>query len=145
MSNGVQIELDKASLNNLNKQFNTLGTTIKNAGAKAIFKVLNKIKVEAQLRLKGRNHIVTSRLRNSIHVQTKKTKPTNYKDNDGKIFNADLKTVKIDNELEGAVGTNVVYGSKIEFMDSYLYWALKNVDVSKGVGEDMKNEIKFSK
>lgn len=148
MSDGVQIELDKASLNHLEKQFNALGTTIKEASPKAIFKVLMKIKTEAQLRLKGRNHIVTSRLRNSIFVKMNKIANTpdnqkSYTDKDGKRFNAELSTVKINSDNEGAVGTNVEYANKIEFMDSYLYWALRNVDIDKSVAEDIKNEIKF--
>jgi len=66
---GVQINIDEASKLNLDKQFQALGTTIAEAGPKAIFKVLMKIKTSAQLYLTGRGHIVTSRLKNSIYVQ----------------------------------------------------------------------------
>ena len=207
----VQIEIDSVSLNNLEKQFNALGTTIKDAGAKAVFKVLMKIKTTAQNRLLGRGHIVTSRLRNSIYVQMNNMKETaknsrTYKDDTGKSYDSEMKTVTLANDLEGAVGTNVEYASDIEFGfrphvieaknggvlafqmktasnlktkqagyinrktgrfnkkaskntliyakrvrhpgyagDSYLYWALKNVDVSKTVGEELKDSIKFGK
>ena len=172
----VQIEIDSVSLNNLEKQFNALGTTIKEAGAKSVFKVLMKIKTTAQNRLLGRGHIVTSRLRNSIYVQMNNMKETaknsrTYKDDTGKSYDSEMKTVTLANDLEGAVGTNVEYASDIEFGfrphvieaknakvlgtpktgyfgkkvnhpgfagDSYLYWSLKNVDVSKTVGEELK-------
>jgi len=29
--------------------------------------------------------------------------------------------------------------------DSFLYWAMKNVDVEKSVAEDMQNDLKFGK
>ncbi len=51
---GVQIELDSASKANLEKQFTLLGTTVEKAGRGAIYKVLNKIKTTAQLRLRDR-------------------------------------------------------------------------------------------
>ena len=143
---GVQIQLDQASKQNLDKQFQALGTTISEAGPKAIFKVLMKIKTTAQNRLLGRGHIITSRLRNSIYVQMNDVPSTpdnqrNYTDKDGKSYDAELKTVKLKTKNEGAVGTNVLYGKYVEFRDSYLYWALKNVDVSQSVGEDLKDAI----
>jgi len=148
MNDGVNIEIDKASLMNLEKQFNALGTTIKEAVPKAIFKVLMKIKTEAQLRLTGRGHIVTSRLKNSMHVKMNKLDnvPDNkltYSDNKKRNYSSDLSTVNISSDFEGAVGTNVEYAEKVELKDSFLYWALRNVDVTKSVGEDMKNFVKF--
>jgi len=61
MNDGVNIQIDKASLNNLEKQFNALGTTMDKAAPKAIFKVLMKIKSEAQLYLTGRGHVKSTR------------------------------------------------------------------------------------
>ena len=211
---GVQIQLDQASKQNLDKQFQALGTTIAEAGPKAIFKALMKIKTTAQLYLVGRGHIVTSRLRNSIYVQMNNQKETSrnkksYKDRTGKSYNAELKTVSLATDFEGAVGTNVEYAAGIEFGfrphtitaknggflsflpqakgeawftsrnkssirkyyndkdgnftlkrnrifvksvnhpgyagDSYLYKAVKSFDISKTVGEEMRDEIKFGK
>ena len=180
---GVQIQLDQASKQNLDKQFQALGTTIAEAGPKAIFKVLMKIKTSAQLYLTGRGHIVTSRLKNSIYVQMPNMpnlpdNQRNYTDNRGGSYDAEMKTVALKNENEGAVGTNVEYAAGIEFGfrphtiiaknakvlgtpktgffgkkvqhpgyagDSYLYRALKTVDVTKTVAEDMRNSLKFGK
>jgi len=177
---GISIEIDKASLANLERQFSLLGTTIDKASPKAIFKVLMKIKTEAQLRLTGRGHIITSRLKNSIYVKMPglDNAPGNsksYTDEKGKSYTSELRTVQL-KEGEGAVGTNVSYAAGIEFGfahhvirakdakvlgtpktgffgkqvnhpgfagDSYLYWALKNVDVTKSVRDDMLNDLKF--
>jgi hypothetical protein len=145
--NGISIEIDKASLANLERQFSLLGTTIDKASPKAIFKVLMKIRSYAMLRLTGRGHVVTSRLKNSIYVETGDPRintelPKTYTDESEppKSYNAELKTVRL-KENEGAVGTNVEYGGKIEFMDSYLYWALKNVDVTSITGEDLREVV----
>lgn len=144
----VQIEVDEASLANLNKQFAALGTTIETASHKSIFKVLTQIQTEAKLRIKGRKHIVTGRLWNSIHVKMKKyfntqTNPEIYKDDEGNVYKSDLSTVKLSNDFEGAVGTNVEYAGKIEFLDSYLYWAMKNVDIEKKVKDAMSEDLKY--
>lgn len=117
---GIQIDIDKSVLDNLQKQFTILGTTMDDAGPKAIFKVLMKIKTEAQNYLRGRGHIVSSRLRNSIHVQMMNKKgtgnnPDTYSDRSGQTYSSELKTVVLKNKFEGAVGTNVEYASAIEF------------------------------
>jgi hypothetical protein len=83
-----------------------------------LVKVLFKIQTEARLRLTGRGHIVSSRLKNSIYVKTKTPTitPTNtlsYSDSTGKSYSSELTTVSV-GDLEGAVGTNVEYASAIE-------------------------------
>jgi hypothetical protein len=130
----------------------------------AVAKLAFKIKAEAQLRLKGKMHIVTSRLRNSIYVKAnppihktgntetyKNEPPTNgkyVKNFKQQTFDSDLKSVSV-KETEFAIGTNVEYAPKIELMDSYLYWALKNVDIERSLAQDMKkdmeNAMKFGK
>jgi len=179
---GIQIDIDKSVLNNLQKQFTALGTTMDDAGPRAIFKVLMKIKTEAQLYLTGRGHIITSRLKNSLYVKMPSVQnmPGNdrtYSDTTGKTYSSDLTTVNL-KDNEGAVGTNVEYAAAVELGfkphvievkdakvlgtpktgffgkrvnhpgyagDSYLYRALKNVDVTKSVAEDMRNSLKFGK
>jgi len=145
----VEIKLDQGSLKNLNRQFDKLKVGVDRSAYSALIKVLVKIRSEAQLRLKGRGHIVTSRLINSIYVKAKNPEniPDNsliYSDNEGQTFNRELRSVRV-SDVEGAVGTNVEYGEKIEFMDSYIYWAMKNVDVTRALADDMKDDVKFGK
>lgn len=148
----IQISIDKASQNNLNKQFEALKKGSDGSLYRALVKVLMKIKTEAQLRITGKGHIVTSRLKNSIYVKMKEPleiagtngNSRTYADKDGQTFSSELRSVSV-KELEGAVGTNVEYADKIETMDSYLYWAMKNVDVMQSVAKDMTDDIKFGK
>lgn len=177
----IQINVDKASLQNIEKQLEILKINGGKSGMNAIIKVLFKIKSEAQLRLTGRGHIKTSRLKNSIYVKTKTpiTTPTNtlsYSDGKGKTYKSDLTTVSL-TEFEGAVGTNVEYAPAIELGarphvieaknkkvlsdgkrffgkrvnhpgfggDSFLYWAMKNVNVLQSVAQDMTDDLKFGK
>lgn len=181
MSNSVKIELDQDSFNNLKKQFDIVKTGMGKSFYKSLVKVAFKIKTTAQLRLTGRGHIITSRLKNSLYVKGIKpiNRPDNqltYSDNKGKTYKSDLTTVSLkENEL--AIGTNVEYAAAIELGarphvieaknakvlsdgkrffekrvrhpgfggDSFLYWALKNVDVTQSVGQDMQNDLKFGK
>jgi len=179
--NSVNIGIDPRTLKHLQSQMDLLQ---KNAGKsfyEALVKVAFKIKSEAQLRLTGRGHIVSSRLKNSLFVKANKplNRPDNaqtYSDNKGKSYKSDLSTVQLKPD-ELAVGTNVEYASAIEFGsrphvieaknkkvlsngkmffgkrvnhpgwsgDSFLYWAMKNVNIEKSVGDDMANDLKFGK
>ncbi len=140
---GVQIELDKSSLRHLEKQFEFLKKNTNSSIPKALAKVGMRLKTTAQLRIKGRGHIVTSRLRNSIFVQgLRPVMSENYSDNEGRAFNAHLASVML-REGEIAIGTNVDYAEKIELMDSYLYWATKNIDIAQDIGNELKNFMKF--
>ena len=125
----------------------------------ALAKVLFSIKILAQLRLTEKMHIVTSRLKNSIYVKMPKQSDADKAgsemgaDNDRRYrWNAvgkqkagtgdrDLSTVNLDVN-DGAVGTNVEYGPKIERRDSFLYWAAKNIN--KNVGEYFKEIVAFN-
>lgn len=116
MSNdSVQLKIDPRTMKDLFSKLDDLkvkgGMSAKNALVKLAF----KIKAEAQLRLTGRGHIITSRLKNSIHVQSQTPVDSpSYSDTKGKSYSKELRTVKLkDNEL--AVGTNVEYGAAIEF------------------------------
>lgn len=177
----IQIEIDKASFDNIQRQFEALRAGGVSSGYRAIVKVLFKIKSEAQLRLTGRGHIVSSRLKNSIYVKTKKPTLTannqlTYSDSQGKSYKSDLSTVSV-GDLEGAVGTNVEYAPAIELGsrphiieaknkkvlsngktifgkrvnhpgfggDSFLYWAMKNVNILQLVGKDMQDDLKFGR
>jgi hypothetical protein len=132
----VKIEMDKASLTKLNKKLKLMEKHFPNETFRGLSAVMLEIKRIAQNKIKSDGHIVTARLRNSIFVKTKGQKfvktPGNqkrYSDNKGKSFNADL-NVKLD-ELEGAVGTNVVYAQKIEKLDSFLQYGVNTVNIDK--------------
>jgi hypothetical protein len=102
---------------------------------KAIVAILFDIKLIAQRKIKSDGHIVTSRLRNSLFVKTIKQKFANRATNkrgysfQGGSSDRDL-SVNLKNQ-QGAVGTNVIYGNKIEKLDSYLEHAARTVDVNK--------------
>lgn len=181
MANNIQIGIDPRTLKHLSDQFDLVKKGAGDSMYRALIKVAFKIKSEAQLRLTGRGHIITSRLKNSIFVKGQKhiNAPNNgltYTDTKGKSYKSDLSTVKLAaNEL--AIGTNVEYAPDIEFGsrphviesknrkvlsngktffgrkvnhpgwsgDSFLYWGMKNVDITKSVGDDMTNDLKFGK
>lgn len=179
----MRIELDQASFDNIQKQFDALKENGGKSAYRALMKVAFKIKSEAQLRLTGRGHIVTSRLKNSIFVKSKKMNDVlnknnslTYSDGKGKSYRSDLETVSL-SENEFAVGTNVEYAPAIELGarphvieaknkkvlsngkqffgrrvnhpgfagDSFLYWAMKNVNVMQSVAQDMQEDMKTGK
>lgn len=178
---GVTIELTQQSKKNIDLQMAKLKKLAPEAARKGMFKLLFDIKALAQNKLKSDGHIVSSRLRNSIYVQT--LKPQNigdnketYQDETGKSYSSRLDVDLTDNE--GAVGTNVEYAGAIEYGygahvikaknakvlgnkkvgffgkqvnhpgfkgDSFLWWALKNVDLNKrwrDVSAELLNGLK---
>ncbi len=141
----VQLQIDWVSQQHLMNQLDIMRATGKRSGYSAIVKLGMKIKTEAQLRLKGRRHVVTARLVNSIFLKGKeKVDNPNYSDNIGNSFSGDLVTVSV-GEGELAVGTNVEYAGKIEAKDSYLAWAAANVNIEQSVAQDMRDAFKFGK
>ena len=100
------------------------------AAEKGMVKFANSVKNLAQLKIKADKHIVTSRLRNSIAVQSSSgVDESSYSDNEGDTYQKSLNVQLNDNEF--AVGSNVDYAAKIELQDSYLYYAVKHADVDK--------------
>jgi hypothetical protein len=145
----VQISIDSSSLAHLQNQMRLLQAHGNRSLYNSLVKLAFKIKTEAQERLKGQRHVVTSRLRNSIYVQandpnkvnTPNNKP-NYQDKNSNTFNSQLQSVGL-TDTELAVGTNVEYAPLIESYDSYLYWAMRNVNVEQSVAQDMRDFMKF--
>ncbi len=132
----VSINVDPISFKKLDKRFKLLGKHYPEETYRAIVSILFDIKLIAQRKIKKDGHIVTGRLRNSIFVKTPKQKFAKragnrkiYTDNEGRGFSGDL-NINL-KETEGAVGTNVVYAQKIEDLDSYIEYGVKNVDVNK--------------
>ena len=158
----VQINVDRKSLKRVQQSIDGLGEVDWFEG---VIVSLVKIKSLAQLRLNDKRHVITSRLENSIYVKTNnQTEADKIASREGVENNMryswntvgnkkggsgdrDLTSVQLSKE-EGAVGTNVVYGGKIERLDSYLYWAVKNIQ--KDIGEYFrkvagKNKNKYTK
>lgn len=119
-SGGFTLEFQKSSYENLNKQMDNLKKVAPELGFKMLVKLLFDIKYLAQNKLRSDKHIITSRLRNSIYVQTPAQKYANrgdnadsYSDRKGKSYSRTL-DVELSG-MEGAVGTNVEYANAIEF------------------------------
>lgn len=176
----IQLEIENEGLLNVQKQLSILKAGAVRSAYSALSKVAFKIQSEAKNRLKGRNHVKSTRLRNSIHVQGEGTNigdnKETYSDKNGKTYSSVLATVQL-NKGEFAVGSNVEYASSIELGsaphiieaknkkalaskttlfgkrvfhpgyrgDSFLYWAYKNVDVTKSTADDMRDMTKFMK
>lgn len=107
---------------------------------RAMVKFLTNAQTLAKNKLKSDRHIVTSRLRNSIYVKTfdRKNEGT-YRDNKGKTYNNRIEVKIAENEM--AVGTNVEYAEKIEFLyDSFLYWGVKHSDAEQ-MGRDISQKL----
>ncbi len=136
----MTMTIDKGAAGNINKQFDYLKSAGVNNAMKALYIVAEKIKNEAQMRLRGRLHIVTSRLRNSLFIKTPQMQALSYSDKNGKQFMSELISVSLAPD-ELAIGTNVEYSEKIEALDSYLGWAVQSADVSRSIGEDMKQNM----
>lgn len=134
----VSITLDPASTAHLNRQLDLLRLQGPRTVYSSLVKVAYKITGEAKLRLRGRGHVVTARLMNSIFTKTKNAPTKSYTDNLGATFTAELPSVGV-GTLEVAIGTNVEYAGKIENMDSFLNWAVNNVDIEKTMREDLRS------
>lgn len=131
--NNISIGIDPRSLKRLNDQIETLKKEAGRSFYSAMVKAAFKIKAEAQLRLTGRGHIITSRLKNSIFVKGFQPiiTPNNqltYSDTEGKTYKSDLSTVKL-KETDLAVGTNVEYADIIEFGGRPHWIRAKNAKV----------------
>jgi len=113
----VQLEIEQEGLLNIQKQLSILREGAPRSAYSALMKVAFKIKSEAQNRLKGMGHIVTSRLRNSIHVQGEGANigdnSDSYSDQKGKSYSSILLTANT-KKGEIAIGSNVEYATAIE-------------------------------
>jgi len=85
--------------------------------AKVIKDVVNRtaiaVETDAKNRLKDDRHIITSRLRSSIHAELKPGANYAYSDSRGNSYDGSLKEKFGD--LEAVAGTNVDYAPHIEF------------------------------
>lgn len=142
----VQISIDPISHKKLNKRFKTLSKAYPNEMYQAIVAILFDMKLIAQKKIKADGHIVTSRLRNSLFVQTPKQKYANRVTN--KISytfqgGSGIRKMRIRlREGEAAFGTNVEYAKYIEKLDSFIEYASKKVNVNKRFQQAVKRAEK---
>lgn len=84
-----------------------------------------RIETGAKKQITADNHVVTGRLRSSIHAKLKPTETFIYNDGTGRVYGGSLEAGVQDGK-EAVVGTNVVYAEKIEHTDSYLLKACQD-------------------
>lgn len=111
----ARLEIDERSMRVLGNRLDDIKKDIPAAAYESMVAYLFSVKSLAQNRLKDRRHIITSRLRNSLHVMSnaKRQDSKTYSGNDGKTYSAELKSVSL-KDKEAAVGTNVEYAASIE-------------------------------
>lgn len=94
---------------------------LKVAKAALIESALIDIETVAKQKLTKDKHILTGRLRASIHTTFKGKSPYGYLDMQGNAYRSNLNVKKTD--MNVFVGTDVVYARKIERLDTYLVYA----------------------
>jgi phage gpG-like protein len=87
---------------------------------------LTDIETPAKMSLTVKKHVITGRLRASLHTAYKGKESFNYTDDKGQSFNGTITEESI-GENDVIVGTNVVYARKIERLDPYLFPAFEQV------------------
>jgi hypothetical protein len=138
----VEMSIDPVSSKKLKKQFAAMEKHFPNELYKSLVAIGFDMKLIAQKKIKTDKHIITSRLRNSLFVQTPKQihakRATNkrvYSFQGGtglRFLDVQLK------KFEVAIGTNVIYAEYIEKLDSFLEYASSNVKVRKRFVEGYK-------
>lgn len=115
----VSVELDQKSLNRTLKALDEFGKDAEKVVKDVVNRTALDIETDAKNKLKSDGHIVTGRLRASIHAELTPNESYNYSDKDGKAFDGSLN--EDFGELEAIAGTNVEYGPKIEYdYDSFM-------------------------
>lgn len=110
----------------ITQRFNHIGKNLGGAVRTPLGDLLNsaalRLETLAKQKITVDRHIVTGRLRSSIHAKLTNTDSYNYSDKDGNTFDGSLKeTVSPGKSV--VIGTNVEYAQKIELLDSYLFYA----------------------
>jgi phage gpG-like protein len=121
----VSLSIQGADL--VRKQLDLKGKEIDKAVKRAIDRTALAIESDAKKKLRDDGHIITGRLRASIHAELKSGVTNSYTDSQGRSYDGSLqKDIAAD---EAIVGTNVEYAPYIEFGsknfkgDSFLGWA----------------------
>lgn len=116
MSSNLHIEVN--GIEELNADFKRFGQRAKDAIKRAVDRTALAVETDAKEKLKSDGHIITGRLRSSIHSELKEGQQFTYRNDKGETFNGALNE-KI-GELEAVTGTNVHYAPYIEFGTKYI-------------------------
>jgi hypothetical protein len=125
-----------------------VGVEVQKAVKRGVNRTALAIETDAKKKLTSDGHIITGRLRASIHAETKEGQSFNYSDKDGNAFDGSLREQI--GEVEAVAGTNVEYAPYIEFgtskiaADSYLGYAAVKQDklLRERVTEEINKVIK---
>ena len=142
MSKDIEIEIDPKTLKLFEKSIKRYGVESPKALLRAILNTAFAIETDAKYRLSGKlgsgKHIVTNRLRASVHTEFK---PGAVKGGGGNTFGMPMTGIDSNvsegskpndssfgmtvDDLEALVGTNVEYAQKIEYdYDSFIGFAV---------------------
>jgi hypothetical protein len=131
--------------NNLRKNLNMINEQVlTKVKGMIIESCLVDIESVAKNKLTTKQHVVTGRLRASIHTRYANYNNTHgYRNLLGESFNDRLKIKPIEKPtyFEAFVGTSVNYASKIERLDAYLYPSFLTAtrDLKKNIKRYLKN------
>jgi len=118
----VSVTLDQKSLDNTLIALKTFGKDAEKVIKEVVNATAYDIETDAKMKIKADDHVVTSRLRSSIHAEREANKAFGYSDLLGNSFDGGL--YENFGALEAIVGTNVEYGPKIEYeYDPFLSFA----------------------
>jgi hypothetical protein len=164
VSKMVDIQVDQKSIDTVLKSFDEYGVDAAKALGNAIYRTALNIESDAKRRLRGQlgsaKHWVTGRLASSIHTETKGyvnykiggesaiVSGTSFTGNDHSQPEDSNFGMQVD-DLEALVGTNVVYGPRIETdFDPFITFATnrRSPELPKKI-EDELNKLakKFNK
>jgi hypothetical protein len=124
----IQAKVSIIGLNELRKKLQLLPELSQQAIKKGVDRTALAIESDAKRKITADGHIITSRLRSSIHAELKVNKMFKYSDNKGQTFDGSLEE-DFNDKMEAVAGTNVHYAPYIEFGtkhfrgDSFLNWA----------------------
>lgn len=150
MSKFIDISVDEASIKRVTTSFEKYGVESAKALMNAIYRTALSMESDAKLRLNGQlgsaRHWITGRLASSVHAET------NAKNSFKGINESEASDgsfgIPID-DLEALIGTNVVYGPKIEFeYDSFIQFAAtkQSAELPKRIEKELeKLADKFNK
>jgi hypothetical protein len=120
---GLSVKIDGIKrVKNTSKKFE--GEIIKAVHRAMIKGALVDVETGAKKKITQDRHVDTGRLRASIHTTYKDKEIYNYNDMEGGAYEDRLDVKRKDYNV--FVGSAVIYAKKIEFLDSFLYFAFKN-------------------